>query len=51
MQNDVVVVVRSRADVARSACLELNGPVVIEHMGDISRPDVVGRVETPPWRV
>jgi len=45
MQNDVVVVVRSRADVAMSACLELNGPVVIEHMGDISRPDVVGRVE------
>jgi hypothetical protein len=45
MQNDVVVVVRSRADVARSACLELNEPVVIEHLGDISRPDVVGRVE------
>jgi hypothetical protein len=45
MQNDVVIVVRSRADVARSACLELNGPVVIEHPGDISRPDVVGRVE------
>jgi hypothetical protein len=45
MQNDVVVVVRSRADVARSACLELNEPVVIEHLGDISRPDVIGRVE------